>query len=128
MFLLDFFLSEEKRIERQIRTLTDRDSQPEDREAAARWLAENKSRAAILGMLQRFEMTLEHQMKDQGEKDLVFAKLVGLGRELVAEPTRKWLSQGRQFALPLKLYGELCGEAAAIEVAVRSMRDSSSVV
>lgn len=122
MFLFDFFLSEEKRIERQIRVLTDRDSQPEDREAAAKWLADNKSPRAILGMLQRFEMTLEHQMKDTTEKDALYARLVNLGAELVVEPTKAWLKQGRQFALPLRLLGELAGERAAIEAAFELLR------
>jgi hypothetical protein len=115
MFLFDFFLSEDKRIERQIRTLTDRDSQPEDREAAAKWLAENKSRTAIVGLLQRFELNLEHQMKDTTEKEAVYARLVNLGADLVVEPTRAWLAQGRQFALPLRLLAELAGEQAAVQ-------------
>ena len=38
MGLFDFFLSDEKKIAKHQRRLTNRDSQPEDREASARWL------------------------------------------------------------------------------------------
>lgn len=119
---LDFLHNEEQRIARNIRRLTDRDSQPEDREAASQWLAQNGSRAAILGMLQRFEIALEHQMKDQGEKEQVYSRLAAMGAEKVAEPTRVWLRQCRQFAMPLKLLADLAGSEAA-EAMVRELLD-----
>ncbi len=40
MGLFDFFLSDEKKLAKHIRCLTHVDSQPEDREASAHWLAE----------------------------------------------------------------------------------------
>lgn len=115
MFLLDMFLSEDKKIERNIRRLTDRDSQPEDRDASAKFLAEHGSRTAILGLLQRFDLNLDHQMKDSTEKDAVYARVLALGPK-ASEPLRAWLRQCKQFALPIKLLAEIESQQAAIEV------------
>lgn len=115
MFLLDIFMSEDKKVERHIRRLTDRDSQPEDRDASARFLAERGSRTAIIGLLQRFDLNLEHQMKDSAEKDVLYGRLLALGPK-VSEPLRAWVRQCKQFAMPIKLLAELESMQAAIDV------------
>jgi hypothetical protein len=114
--LFDFFMSEEKQIARHARRLTNRDSQPEDREASARWLAENGKPESILALLSRFDMNLEHQMKDQTEKELVYDLLLGK-KDAASGPARSWLRQCKQFAMPLKLLGELEGREAAVKMA-----------
>jgi hypothetical protein len=121
MGLFDFFLNEDKKIQRHIRRLTNRDAQPEDRDASARWLAENGSEAARLGLLQRFDLALEHHMKDTAEKDTHYALLVSIGQPMV-EPTKRWLRTCKTFAMPLKLLEALAGRDAAIE-AVFDMLD-----
>lgn len=121
MGLFDFFLSEEKLVKRNIARLINRDSQPEDREAAARYLAQRDTAEASLGLLQRFDLQLEHQLKDQGEKELVFDLLVPKGKVLV-EPLQVWLRQCKSLAMPLKLLGEVGGREVAIEMCYELLR------
>jgi hypothetical protein len=115
MGLFDWFLSEESQIQRHVRRLTNRDAQPEDRQESARWLAQKATPQAILGLLQRFDLNLEHQMKDSGEKDVVYGLLRDLG-DKVLEPARAWLLAGRQIAMPLRLVTEVAGRDRAIEM------------
>jgi hypothetical protein len=56
-----------------------RDAQPEDREASARWLLDNGSPEAMTAVFKRFELQLEHSLKDKKEKELVFDLLVDTG-------------------------------------------------
>ena len=47
--------------------MSDRDAQPEDRENSARFLAEDGSAKALMGLLTRFDMTITGQSKDRTE-------------------------------------------------------------
>lgn len=114
MGLFDFFLSEDKRIARQQRTLTDRDAQAEDRDKAARWLADNGSPKALVALLTRFDLQLENGLKDKAEKELVYGLVVGSG-DGAERPLDRHLERCRHVALALKMYVELKGEPAAIE-------------
>jgi hypothetical protein len=118
MGLFDIFMSEEKQIVRHTRRLMNRDSQPEDRESSAIWLAQNSSAMAISGLIRRFEIKLDHGMKDKTEKDELFSLLVDLGSEKVSGPLRNWLRHKSQFAIPLRLLQTLDGDAAAVEMAI----------
>ena len=117
MGILDLFLSEEKKILRYTRKLTHRDAQPEDREAAVVWLADCGTPTAIGGILSRFDMNLDHQLKDAGEKDVVFQVLAELGYDKIKKPLDVWLRRCRQFALPLRLLDQVGGRAAAVDMA-----------
>lgn len=121
MGLFDFFRSEDDKIRRQQRRVTDRNLQPEDREAAVRWLADNGSGKALLALLSRFDMNLENQLKDQSEKEFTYDLLLQKGDALEA-PLRSHLKRCRQFALPLRLFEELRGEQAAIELVFELLR------
>lgn len=114
MGIFDFFLSEEERIRRHQRTLTNRDKQPEDREAAARWLSDNATPKAMVALLTRFDMALENQLKDKSEKELVYGLLSRAGKDAI-RPLERHLEKCRQVALPLKLYVDAVGEQGAIE-------------
>lgn len=116
MGLFDFFQSEEQKITKRQRKITNRDAQPEDREAAARWLADQGSPAALLALLARFDVSLDHQLKDKGEKDLVYALASSKGNEMLA-PLETWLKKCRSVALPLRLLEDLAGKNAAIDMA-----------
>jgi len=118
MGLLDLFFSEEKKILRHTRRLTNRDAQPEDREASIVWLANNGSPNAIAGILSRFDMNLDHQLKDAGEKDTLYDVLAELGPDVVARPLDVWLRQCRQFALPLRLLEQISGRDVAVDMAL----------
>jgi hypothetical protein len=113
MGLFDYFTQEGK-LKRHARRMSDRDAMPEDREASAHWLAEEGSRAAIAGLLRRFDMSLTQQMKDRTEKELVYRLLLQLGDDVV-EPTHTWLKRCKQYAWPLKLLVELEGEAPVVK-------------
>jgi hypothetical protein len=113
MGVFDFFLSDEKKIQRYQRSLTDKAQQAEEREAAARWLAQNGTPVALLALLSRFEMRLEHQLKDTDEKEAVYDQLVRIGKPVV-EPLRVHLKNGRQVSIPLRLLVELDGIDAAV--------------
>ncbi|MEZ4322645.1 MAG: HEAT repeat domain-containing protein [Myxococcota bacterium] len=115
MSFFDFFLSEEKKITKNRHRLTSRDAQAEDREAAARWLASNGSPKALLALLSRFDMKLEHQLNDKGEKEFVYGLLHGLG-EAAVKPVRSWLKQCRQVSVPLKLHAELTDTESTIKL------------
>lgn len=116
MGLLDMFLSEERRIAKEQRTLTNRDKQPEDREGAARWLAERDNPKAYVALLTRFDMNLENQLKDRAEKDLVYS-LVAAKPDLAKRPLARHLARCKQLATPLRLFVALEGEDAAVEKA-----------
>ncbi|MEN0062110.1 MAG: hypothetical protein AAGA48_08140 [Myxococcota bacterium] len=114
MGIFDIFLSEEQRIAKEQRTLTNRDSQPEDRENSARWLAERDKPKAWVALLTRFDMKLENQLKDRNEKDLVYSLLTQAGAEALARPLERHLKKCRQVATPLRLHQELMGLDATI--------------
>jgi hypothetical protein len=118
MGLFDIFMSEEKQIVRHTRRLMNRDSQPEDREASSLWLAQNGSTMAVSGLIRRFEIKLDHGMKDKTEKDALFSLLVDLGSELVSEPLKNWLRKKPQFPIPLRLLQTIEGDDAAVELAI----------
>ena len=115
MALLDIFLNEKQKIQKHQRRVTDIDAQPEDREASARWLADNGSPHALLALLSRFDMNLTQSLKDKSEKDFTYALLVNSG-EATHRPLRAWLKQCKQMAIPLRMLGELCGHDAAIQM------------
>ena len=121
MGLFDMFLSEDKRISKQQRILTNRDSQPEDRENAARWLSENGTPKAVVALLTRFDMKLDNQLKDASERDFVYGLIVGLG-EALDRPLARHLGRCKNLAYPLKLLVEAKGEAAAIRKVCELLR------
>lgn len=118
MGFFDFLLSEEKKITKNRLRLTSKDSQAEDREAAAVWLAENGSPKALLALLSRFDMKLEHQLNDKGEKERVYGLVIGVGEPAV-KPLRSWLKQCKQIQVPLKLYEALTDASTALDMVVK---------
>jgi hypothetical protein len=114
MGFLDIFLSDDKKIQKRQRTLTNRDSQAEDREIAARWLTDNGTGKALLSLLSRFDMQLEHQINDRDERELVFALAMSKGQDIL-KPLRAHLRKCRKFALPVRLYRELKGDQGTVE-------------
>ncbi len=117
---MDIFLSEDKRIQRHTRRLTNRDAQPEDRETSARWLLDNGSDTAIMGLLSRFDVNLDHQFKDKAEKDLLYSLIASLGDKAVV-PAQAWLRRCKQFANPLRLLEDLQGREAAVDAVLNML-------
>lgn len=117
----NFMLSEDKRIQKEQRNVTNRDKQPEDRESAARWLADNGSGRALVALLTRFDMQLEHQMNDRDEREFVFGLLVRHG-DALDRPLRAHLKRCKMIAMPLRLLEEASGREAAIEMAFELLK------
>jgi len=115
MGMFDFLLSEEKKIKKNQRRLINRDAQPEDREISAKWLADNGSPNALLALLSRFDMVLEHQLKNQGEVEYIYSLAARKGPAIL-EPLQAWLRQCRQVATPLRLYEEVAGHDRAVHM------------
>ena len=114
MGFLDFLTGgSDSQLKRHTKRAKNLNAQAEDREASLHWLAEEGSEQAILGLLGRFNVTYEHQMKDLNEKQLVFELLEGLG-EKVCEPVKTWAKTAPQFARPLQLVQKFEGEESTV--------------
>ena len=114
-FVTELTGSTEKKIELYGRRVRHKDTPVEQREAAAIWLAEEGSQSALVAMMGRFEMTYEHHMKDQAEKDRVERLLLSIGVEAIPA-LEEFLRRGRNFARALKVYEELAGTTKAREM------------
>ena len=114
MGMFDFFMSPEKRMARHVRRLTNRDAQPEDRQASAEWLASEGSPRAILGLLSRFDMKLDHDIKNSTEIEAMISLVLSLRKDAV-EPLKVWLRQCKAVTQPLEILVQLEGERVAIE-------------
>ncbi|MEL6346201.1 MAG: HEAT repeat domain-containing protein [Myxococcota bacterium] len=116
MGFFDFLTGGEAgQIKRHAKRLCNLNAQKEDRQASAIWLAENGSEEAIIGLLNRFDMTYEHRMKDTEEKQQVFDLLLGIGPR-VTQPIRQWVRRHQNFAFPLRLIDHFEGKDATVEV------------
>jgi HEAT repeat protein len=114
MGLMNWFSGgKDGQVKRHSKRLTNLNAQVEDREASAHWLAQNGSEQAILGLLGRFTITYEHQMKDMNEKDLVMSLLKGCGVD-VTGPIKTWAKSATQFARPLTLVDHFEGQTATV--------------
>ena len=117
MGLFDFITggSIEKQIGKHAARLKKKDAQQEDRIASAYWLAEQGTVESIMGLLGRFEMTYEHQMKDASEKEVVSRLVRELG-ETAVPSIEHFLRKSRQFARPLALYQEIVGPERTLDI------------
>lgn len=114
MGLLDWLTGgDEAQVKRHAKRIANINAQAEEREMSAQWLAQNGSDAAIAGLLGRFGLTIESQMKDAREKQLVYDLLVELGPRVVPA-TRDWLSRATNLGMPLKLVAHFEGEASVV--------------
>ena len=114
MGLFDFITGgSDGQLKRHTKRAKNLNAQAEDREASLHWLAEDGSEQAIFGLLGRFNVTYEHQMKDLNEKQLVYDLLEGLG-ETVCGPVKIWAKTAPQFARPLQLVQKFEGEEETV--------------
>jgi hypothetical protein len=114
--IFDFFRTgEAAQLKRHAKRLSNLNAQKEDRIASAYWLAENGTEEAIIGLLNRFNMTYEHRMKDSEEKQHVYELLLGVGN-VVTQPVRQWVRKNTNFAFPMRLIDHFEGKDAAVEV------------
>ena len=113
MGLFDWF-SKEGKFKRHLRRASDRDAQPEDREASTMALVEEGSPEAIYAVLKRFDTKLSQQMKDKAEKEWVHDLLL-TATDKLDRPLDEWMERCNTFAWPLKLHVARHGEEATCE-------------
>lgn len=111
------FLTGGPPIKRHGRRMTDRDSQAEDREASAYWLAKEGSDESLDALCNRFSMQLEHGLKDRKEKDLVFDLLVEHGVRGAAV-ARRFAARHLLFAHAVRVVERVEGAASATSLLV----------
>ncbi len=107
-FVMGLFGGGGSPVERQCKRAQNINAQPEDREAAALYLAEDGSEPAIYGLLGRFDVRIENAMKDRNEKAFVFELLEALG-EPVLEPAMIFAKRCKNIANPLRLVAAVGG-------------------
>jgi hypothetical protein len=114
MAFLDF-LTGGGPLKRHSRRVANRDAQPEDRESSAHWLADNGTEEALVALCSRFEMQLEHSMKDRKEKELVLEMICEKGPE-GARAARAFAAKTTAFAYAVRVVERVEGETAATEM------------
>lgn len=118
MAFLDFlFGGDDAQIKKHARRIADRNAQPEDREGSARWLAEKGGEAALQGLLNRFNLQLEHTLKDQREKDYVLDLLAQHGATAVTA-ARSFARTTPSFQYAVRLVERIDGAANATELLI----------
>ncbi len=111
MGFFDFLFSggEDSQLKKHIKRLNNLNAPQEERLLSAQWLAEKGSPEALQGMLKRFSLTYEKQMKDIEEKEYLY-KLLRNNGESAVEPTKAWIRQNTAFAIPLRIVEEFEGD------------------
>ncbi len=113
-----------KQIERQCKRVQNINGQPEDREAAALFLAEDGSEEAIYGLLGRFDVRIENAMKDRNEKAFVFDLLVALD-EPALEPAMIFAKRCKNIANPLRLTAAIGGDEPMLVTALEMLEEEA---
>lgn len=116
MAFFDFlFGSDATQLKKHARRVADRDAQPEDRESSARWLFEKGTDEATIALFGRFNLQLEHSMKDQKEKDYVLELLAERGGD-AARAARTFAHGSVNFQYAVRLLEKLEGPKAGVEL------------
>lgn len=113
MAFYDIFLPNS--IPRHSRRVADRDAQAEDREGSFAWLSENGTPDALLALCGRFNLHLEHNLKDRKEKETVMDYLAEHG-DLGAAAARKFCFQSVNFQNAIRVVERIKGESAATDL------------
>ena len=118
------FGSPGKQIERQCKRVQNINAQPEDREAAALFLAEDGSEEAIYGLLGRFDVRIENAMEDRNEKAFVFDLLVALGAPAL-DPAMIFAKRCKNIANPLRLSAAIGGNEPMLATALEMLDEEA---
>jgi hypothetical protein len=119
--MFDWFMSTENKIRKHQRRVTNRDTQPDEREQSVRWLLDEGSPKALRALLMRFDMTLPHQLNDKAEREHTYDLLLVKGDELL-RPLRLHLKKCRGFAYPLRMFEEVTDAQQTIEMVYQLLR------
>lgn len=110
MAFYDFLFGSQRQLSTNIKRIADRNTQAEDRDAAARWLAQNGSEEALFGLFGRFDLQIEHSLKDRNEKELVTDLLLDHG-EKVLPLARRFAEKSTNFVYAVRVTERISGEA-----------------
>ncbi len=97
------------------RRAQDRDLQAEDRMQSMRWLADQKTPEALYALSKRFDLQLEHHLKDRTEKEAVIDMLLEAG-PVGGEAARAHARHSPNFQHSVRAIERLEGAAAAVQV------------
>lgn len=97
---------EQKTLLKNIRRLIHQDLQHEDRLRAAEWLSEQGTPEALLGLLRRYDMSLEKGYMDQDEKTFVHDILVSKGAAAL-EPVEKFIRSSENVSWPERILASI---------------------
>lgn len=116
-----FFGGESGQLKRHTRRVADRDAQPEDREASASWLYDKGTDEALIGLCARFNLQLEHSMKDQKEKDYVADLLVEKGAP-AGKAARAFARTSPNFQYPVRIVERIDGPGAGVDLLLELLK------
>ncbi len=105
--------SSDKTLSKHIARLSSQNAQHEDRLRSAEILVEMDTEEAYLGLLKRYDMTLEKGYMDRDEKAYVKELLVSRGKAVV-EPIRKFMLQSESVSWPERILSEVLGDESEV--------------
>lgn len=118
----DFFTPNS--IQKHARRICDRDAQAEDRQASALWLSEQGTPEALLALCKRFDLQLEHQIKDRTEKEQVIELLVEHGTSGAAA-ARAHAQRSPTYQHPIGVVTRVEGSTAATSLLLEMLAKES---
>ena len=124
MAFYDFLLGGRRQLQANIKRLIDRNAQAEDREGSARWLADNGSEEALYGMFGRFDLQVEHSLKDRKEKELVFELLLEKGQSILPI-ARRFATASPNFQYAVRIVERLSSTEEAVALLLELLSKES---
>lgn len=111
----DFLLPGSRQLDVHRKRVSDRNATAEDRDAAIRWLANKGTEDALYALFSRFDLQLEHTLKDRSEKELTADLLLEKGA-VVVPLARRFAASSPQFQHAVRIVDTLAGAAAATDL------------
>lgn len=99
-------------VPKHARRVQDRDLQADDRMQSMRWLADQKTPESFYALCKRFDLQLDHQLKDRGEKDAVIDMLAEGGPPAL-EAARSHALHSPNFQHSVRVIERMEGAASA---------------
>ncbi len=115
MAFFDFLLFGNRQLQSHQKRVSDRNASAEDRDASLRWLAQKGTDESLYALFSRFELQLEHTLKDRGEKELTADLLLEKGAVVVPLASR-FAAASPQFQHAVRIVESLAGASAATDL------------
>jgi hypothetical protein len=121
----DFFTPNS--IAKHARRIGERDAQAEDRQASAAWLSEQATPESLLALCLRFDLQLDHNLKDRTEKDQVIELLVEhgpAGAEAAKQHAHRSANFQHLLTVVTKIEGASAGTALLLDLLAKESVDN----